>query len=154
MTIETVTVTDRIPVPWTTKINPIWWLHGPDGWEVPEINNGKPYLPEVKNMWLRRFYWFGCRNPLMNFVGYVLGVEDQNYTATGPTPVMRTTGRDCVPPQIGWRWAVLKAGWRYLPFVSYWGDFLWTSRRLEFYFGWRPSSGGFGLKIVFPKRSL
>jgi hypothetical protein len=151
MSTETVEITGRKPIPWTTKINPIWWLHGPDGWEVPEINNGQPYLPDVKNMWLRRFYWFVCRNPLMNFVGFVIGVEDQNYTVTGTAPVLRTTGRDCDPQQIGWRWAVLHVGWRYLPYVSYWGPFPFTSRKLEFYLGWRPHSGGFGLKIVFAK---
>jgi hypothetical protein len=83
MTTETVTMTDRTPIPWTTKVNPLWWLVGPDGWDVPTINNGLPYLPDVKNIWLRRFYWFFCRNPLMNFVGFVVGVEDRNYTVTG-----------------------------------------------------------------------
>jgi hypothetical protein len=53
------------------------------GWSLPTINNGLPYLPDVKNIWLRRFYWFFCRNPLMNFVGFVVGVEDRNYTVTG-----------------------------------------------------------------------
>lgn len=151
MSTETVTMTDRTPIPWTTKINPVWWLHGPDGWEVPTINNGQPYLPDVKNVWLRRFYWFVCRNPLMNFMGYVVGVEDQNYAVTGSAPVLRATGRDCDPQQIGWRWAVLRAGWRWLPFVSYWGPVPLTERKLEFYLGWRPHSGGLGLKIVFAK---
>ena len=135
---------DRTPIPWTTKINPIWWLHGPDGWEVPTINNGTPYLPEVKSVLLRRFYWFFCRNPLMNFVGYVIGVEDQNYSVTGTYPVLRTTGRDCEPQQLGWRWAVLSVGWARLPYVNYY------SGSVEFYLGWRPHSGGFGFKLVFP----
>lgn len=143
MATETVQVTDRTPIPWTTKINPIWWLHGPDGWNVPDINNGEPYLPDVKNIWLRRFYWFVCRNPLMNFVGYVIGVEDQNYTVTGTAPVMRTTGRDCDPIQEGWRWAVIKCGWLRLPFVSY-----YKKGVIEFYMGWRPYSGGLGTKLV------
>jgi hypothetical protein len=81
--LETVAMTDRTPIPWQTKINPAWWLVGPDGWTVPTVNNGLPYLPDVKNMALRRFYWFFCRNPLMNFVGFVIGVEDRNYTVTG-----------------------------------------------------------------------
>lgn len=143
--VDTYQMTGRQPIPWRTKINPIWWLQGPDGWEVPEINNGEPYLPNVKNIWLRRFFWFVLRNPLMNFVGFVVGVEDQNYSVTGTAPVLRTTGRDCTPEQFGWRWAMLHAGWRHLPFVSYWNG------RVEFYLGWRPASGGFGLKIVFPK---
>lgn len=141
--IETVQVTDRKLIPWTTKINPLWWLVGPDGWNVPDINNGEPYLPDVKNIWLRRFYWFICRNPLMNFVGYVIGVEDRNYSVTGSYPVMCTTGRDCDPVQIGWRWAVISTKLLWLPFVSYFGG------KFEFYLGWRPASGGFGIKMVW-----
>lgn len=182
MTIETVHITDRTPIPWRTKINPIWWLHGPDGWTVPSVNNGEPYLPTVTNDWLRKFYWFFARNPLMNFVGYVIGVEDKNYSVTGSSPVLKTTGRDCVPPQLGWRWAVIRAplsmswlglsamavlatwlvslwilpivvfslgrGVGLLTYVSYWGPLIGTNRNLEFYFGWRPNSGGFGLKLV------
>ena len=143
MAVETITMQERTLIPWTTKINPIWWLHGPDGWTVPDINNGAPYLPDVKNIWLRRFYWFVCRNPLMNFVGFVVGVEDRNYTVTGSEPVLRTTGRDCTPVQEGWRWAVLRVGWLRLPFVSY-----YKKGVLEFYFGWRPASGGLGFKLV------
>jgi hypothetical protein len=150
---ETVQMTDRVLVPWTKKINPIWWLHGPDGWEVPTQNNGAPYLPDVTSVFLRRFYWFFCRNPLMNFVGYVIGVEDRNYSVTGSAPVLRTTGRDCVPQQIGWRRAVLSVGPVVrLPYISYWGPSPIGSRNVEFYLGWRPHSGGFGLKIVFPKQ--
>jgi len=26
---ETVVMTDRVQIPWTTKINPLWWLVGP-----------------------------------------------------------------------------------------------------------------------------
>lgn len=184
MTIETVKMTDRVAVPWRTKINPVWWLQGPDGWKVPQINNGAPYLPDVTNVWLRRFYWFICRNPLMNFVGFVVGVEDKNYSATGSSPVTKTTGRDCEPQQFGWRWAILfppfsltafmatlvlgvlawfLSAWIWplvlitslrivgpLPYVSYWGP-PGSGQKTEFYLGWRPASGGFGLKFVRPK---
>ena len=52
--IETVAVTDHVPVtPWTKKLNPLWWLQGPDGWTVPDVNNGAPYLPSISVMWLR-----------------------------------------------------------------------------------------------------
>lgn len=105
---DSVKVTDRTTVPFLTKLNPLWWLVGPDGWTVPDINNGEPYLPEVTNIWLRRFYWFFCRNPLMNFVGFVLGVEDRNVTVYGSQDVMVTAARrqsaahrlqlgDCIP---------------------------------------------------------
>lgn len=187
---ETEHITDRTPVPLATKLNPIWWLHGPDGWEVPEANNGQPYLPEVKNIWLRRFYWFFARNPLMNFVGFVIGVEDHNYSVTGTAPVLRTTGRDTEPQQIGWRTAVIRTSvspvaggitalaillvwlvpWMVLllwpaivvaslraagrlPYVSYWGFRPALGRWLEFYLGWRPHSGGFGLKIVWAQEA-
>jgi len=110
--------------------------------------NGAPYLPAAKNVWLRRFYWFGCRNPLMNFVGFVIGVEDRNYSVTGSAPVLLTTGRDGQPQQFGWRWAIIRTKWLRLPYVSYWGG------RVEFYLGWRPASGGFGLKLVFPSGAV
>jgi hypothetical protein len=145
VTIETVTLTDRVPVPLSTKLNPIWWLQGDNGWDVPDVNNGEPYLPEVKNLWLRRFYWFGCRNPLMNFVGFIIGVEDRNYTVVGSAPAMANTGRDCDPQQFGFRWAIIKTKYLRLPFVSYWGG------TFEFYLGWRPGTGGFGLKTVWRK---
>lgn len=152
--VEEVQMHGRVLIPWTQKIKPWWWLQGPDGWTVPEINNGQPYLPEVTNVWLRRFYWFGCRNPLMNFVGFVIGVEDRNYSVRGSAPVLKTTGRDCEPPQVGWRWAILKPSTMVrLPYISYWGPALFMSRDVEFYLGWRPASGGIGLKLVFPKKA-
>lgn len=141
--IETVAVVDHNPISIWKKLNPIWWLQGPDGWNVPDINNGQPYLPNIKNVFLRRLIWFGFRNPMMNFVGYVIGVEDRNYSVTGTAPVLRTTGRDCDPIQEGWRWAIINLGLVRLPFVSY-----YRKGVIEFYLGWRPASGGIGLKIV------
>lgn len=146
---ETVQMEGRVLIPWMKKINPLWWLVGPDGWQVPSTNNGAIYLPDVTNVWLRRFYWFICRNPLMNFVGFVIGVEDRNYSVTGSKPVLATTGRDTSPEQFGWRWSVISVRMGFiplrLPFISYW------SGKTEFYFGWRPASGGFGAKFVRPK---
>jgi hypothetical protein len=84
----------------------------------------------------------------MNFVGFVIGVEDRNYTVTGSAPVLATTGRDCVPAHLGWRWAIIKTKWLRLPFVSYYGGMF------EFYLGWRPSSGGLGLKLVWHTPAL
>ena len=138
-------ITGRAKKPWYDKINPLWWLVGDNGWDVPTINNGAPYLPNVKNIWLRRFYWFFCRNPLMNFVGYVIGVGDWDYTVYGSRNVLCNTGRDTVPPTHGWRWAVINAGWLWLPFINYFNG------STEFYFGWRPTSGGLGFKLVFHK---
>ena len=180
MTVETVAMTDRAAIPLTTKLNPLWWFVGPDGLTVPDINNGTPYLPDVKNVWLRRFYWFVCRNPLMNFVGFVLGVEDNNYRVTGQAPVLLTTLRDAIPPRTGWGWAVLLpqfsvgalavalvlgllawfvTGWLWVPFVfaalKIVGPLPYVSYNrvggVEFYLGWRPHSGGFGFKLVWHK---
>lgn len=118
----------------------MWWFRNGDSWHAPEINNGLPYLPDVKAQWLRDFYWF-CRNPIGNFMGFVIGVEGFDYTATGPAPVMLTTLYDATPKRYGWHWSIIKCGWAFLPFVSYSGTkFLW-------YLGWRPSSGGFGFKF-------
>jgi hypothetical protein len=176
VTIETVRMTDRTPVPLLTKLNPLWWLVGPDGWNVPDVNNGEPYLPDVKNVWLRRFYWFVCRNPLMNFMGMVVGVEDNNYTVIGTAPVLLNTWRDAQPRRTGWKWSIIlpqpsvTAMFAFimftsttilvhpimfvpavfaclkivgpLPFISYYNG------TIEFYHGWRPSSGGFGTKLV------
>ena len=143
--IETVAVTDHVPVtPWTKKLNPLWWLQGPDGWTVPAVNNGAPYLPSISATWLRRLIWFGIRNPGMNFVGFIVGVEDRNYTVTGVAPALASTGRDC--GQEGWRWSVINLKYVKLPFVSY-----YKNGFIEFYLGWRPASGGFGIKIVYGK---
>jgi hypothetical protein len=188
--IDSVTMTDRVAVPFLTKLNPLWWLVGPDGWTVPTINNGEPYLPEVTNQALRIFYWFFCRNPLMNFVGFIMGAEDKNYTVYGSAPVLATTLRDVSPPMTGWKWSVIVSGislpaflvfaiaalgawflpafgkfpwllvgaWPLtliaafalfkgigiMPFVAFWNG------TVEFYLGWRPASGGFGLKFVVP----
>lgn len=174
--IESVSITDRTPISIWTKLNPLWWLVGPDGWTVPEINNGSPYLPDVKNIWLRRFYWFFCRNPLMNFVGYVLGAEDKNYTVYGSAPVLKTTLRDADPPMTGWKWSVIVSGFSLgaavvaLAFAALAWLVSWVfavplvfallkaigllpfvaywGGKVEFYLGWRAHSGGYGLKFV------
>ena len=118
----------------------LWWLRNGDSWSAPAINNGMPYLPNIKFSWLRNFLWF-CRNPIGNFMGFVVGVEGHDYVAIGPAPVLLTTYYDATPPGYGWKWAVLRCGWLFLPFVSYSGP------RVLFYLGWRPYSGGLGLKF-------
>jgi hypothetical protein len=91
--------------------------------------------------WLRNFFRF-CRNPIGNFMGFVIGVEGYDYSVTGPKDdVMLTTLYDAVPPRYGFKWSVISLGWFRLPFVSHSGrTFLW-------YLGWRPASGGFGFKF-------
>jgi hypothetical protein len=111
----------------------------------------------------------------MNLVGYVLGVEDKNYTAVGLAPVLLTTWRDASPPARGWKWSVLwtpfSAGaavvaalaivgaiWLWWPLAILAAfaalkiagplPFVSYSGPVEFYLGWRAYSGGFGLKLV------
>lgn len=175
MAAEQIFMMGRKPVSLRQKANPIWWLVGPDGWNVPTTNNGAAYLPNVKNPTLRIFYWFFCRNPLMNFVGYVLGVEDKNYTVLGSAPVLLTTLRDATPPRNGWKWsviwpqfssaavaifalAVLAAvllHWSFGVVATFAAfkiagpmPFISYNGAVEFYLGWRPASGGFGFKLV------
>lgn len=143
MTIESkICVPEDVP-PRSKLLNPIWWLM--DGgtnatWTAPEINNGEPYLPNVKIQLVRNVLWW-MRNPFANFVGFIIGFEGVTYTVRGTAPVLFNTWRDVGDGSThGWRWAVIN-GWA--PFVSYWGGWL------EFYTGWRPSSGGFGTKIIF-----
>ena len=75
---------------WQQKINPLWWLMNGDTFEAPAENNGVPYLPEIANPTLRAWYWW-WRNPFANFVGFVLGVEDQERTIYGTAPVEEAT---------------------------------------------------------------
>lgn len=128
------------PTPYPTGF--LWWLRNGDSWQAPEINNGLPYIPEVKNQWMRNIYWF-IRNPIGNFMGFVIGFEGKGYSVTGPKgDVMLTTLYDAKPPRYGWNWSVIN-GWA--PFVSY------SGKRILFYLGWRPASGGFGFKFNIHK---
>jgi len=132
--IETVEVTGRTPISWTKKINPWWWL-----W-----NDLQPYPDpgQVKHTgWLGQFEWW-IRNPMANFVGFVIGVNDRNYTITGTRPVLDGSLADS--GGYGWKWSVIQLTHVYLPFISYAG----TS--IVFYLGWR-SSGGLGFKLVHRK---
>lgn len=137
-TIEQVTMP---PVPYPEGF--LWWFRNGDSWHAPEINQAndgpQPYQPNIKNQWLRDFLWF-CRNPIGNFMGFVIGFEGRGYTVRGPAPVLLTTLYDATPRRYGWKWCVIN-GWA--PFVSYSGT------RVLWYLGWRPASGGFGAKINF-----
>lgn len=121
----------------------MWWFRNGDSWHAPEVNQAndglQPYLPNIKNQFLRDFLWF-CRNPIGNFMGFVIGVEGQNFTVHGPYGQL-TTLYDKSPHEYGWCYTMIHSGWLRLPFVSYSGKhFLW-------YLGWRPGSGGFGFKF-------
>ncbi len=128
------------PTPYPTGF--MWWFRNGDSWHAPEINNGLPYLPNVKLQWLRDFYWM-CRNPLGNFMGFVVGFEGTGYSVRGPAPVLATTPRDETPERYGWKWSVIN-GWA--PFIAYNGP------RVEAYLGWRPYSGGLGSKFIIKEK--
>lgn len=117
----------------------MWWFRNGDSWHAPDINNDQPYLPDVKNQWLRDFYWF-CRNPIGNFMGFVIGVEGRDYTVYGPYGIL-TTRYDETPHGYGWCYTMIHSGWLWLPYASY------SGRRTLWYLGWRPYSGGFGFKF-------
>lgn len=131
MTTETLYVTDRTPISWTKKINPWWWL-----W-----NDLQPF-PDPGQVsgtgWVAQFNWW-LRNPCANFVGFVIGVNDRNYTIVGTVPVRDGSLADS--GGYGWKWSIIRLGWIWLPFISYAGA------SIVFYLGWR-YSGGFGLKLV------
>lgn len=129
---------ETVSVPATSRpTGLLWWLRNGDSWHAPAINNGAPYQPGITWQPLRDFLWF-CRNPIGNFMGFVIGFEGTNYVVRGPAPVMLTTLYDAVPPAYGWKWSVIN-GWA--PFVSY------SGKRCLWYLGWRPYSGGFGFKF-------
>jgi hypothetical protein len=66
--IETVSVLAPFPTGF------LWFFRNGNSWSAPEINNGAPYLPTIKPNGCAISFWF-CRNPIANFMGFVVGVE-------------------------------------------------------------------------------
>ena len=172
MATEQKTITPTKFPTWQQKINPLWWLMNGDTFEAPVENNGVPYLPEVTDPTLRAWYWW-WRNPFANFVGFVLGVEDQERTIYGTAPVEEATMWD--HGAHGWKWACTSApiskSWMVVlavcSFLIGFGGWWWlfpaavfslfratgvlpflsySGSKILFYVGWR-YSGGFGVKI-------
>lgn len=129
---DSFTFTGRTLKPWYKKINPIWWFQNDDEQDVPEW-----YHPDWPM--LRRQLMWDIRNPLRNFLCYVAGVQDRNYTVTGKAPVLTVQRNDLMPPETGFQWSVI---WLPIPapFVSY------SGKRIVWYLGWQPT-GGFGVKF-------
>jgi hypothetical protein len=122
------------PIPWTTKINPIWWFGNVEGLD--------PSYEPTWPMWKRKFFWF-FRNFMFNFFRFVVGVEDKLLAVTGPAPVFTTCWTECSPPSTGWKWSTIRTDWLWLPFVSYAGT------NLTLYLGWLPSGGRLGAKVNY-----
>ncbi len=138
------------------KLNPCWWIRNdddplPPGWFRNDLL-----------MWL-------LRNPLHNFMWYVIGIADRSriviarnpsmvfveglnwsYTKTSPgfldylflsIPVGLFVAGLKATGALSFLYAVM---WVLVPFpfISY------KSKRIKFYIGWRPDSGAFGFKLV------
>ena len=135
MTIDSYAFTDRVPVPLSKKLNPIWWFQNDAEQTLAEA---PWYMPGSPQFW--RVISWNLRNPLQNFRAFVVGVQDKNYTVTGKAPVLTVQRNDLQPPETGFQWCVL---WLTIPrpFVSYSGT--WVT----WYAGWQPT-GFFGFKLA------
>lgn len=118
------------PIRTIQKWNPLWCLGNTDDPVPPDW-----YRPGARD---RQWRW-QLRNPFHNFTFYVVGVADQPVTRTGLHPA------HVFAPGGGWNWAITRARWLPLPFVSY------DCTRCRFYAGWR-ESGNLGLKLNFRDR--
>ena len=107
------------------KLNPVWWFKNIDD-PVPP----KWYKPDDKH---RKFKW-SFRNPLHNFMFYVIGVGDKTFYRSGRFPERVSD------PRGGWDFDATRYKIIWLPFVSY------HRQKFDFYFGWR-DRGNFGIKI-------
>jgi len=109
--------------PLSKKLNPIWWFQNDD--DPP---------PEGYNA----LTWF-ARNPMHNFMFYVVGVADRDYKVYGRAPSNVSVRKDI--GEKGWQWSVsMPGGWLPLPWVSY------TGNKVVWYLGWQPS-GKLGAKF-------
>lgn len=108
----------------------IWSLFG-------NANDGvigtKSWNPEQKDTWLIRLRWW-MRNPLHNFVFYILGNCHKDVTVYGFPSV------DVFNPRDGFCFTIGKTDRMIYPFLSYRGLF-------KFYIGWRLGTS-FGIKLT------
>ena len=169
--IETARVSEREKLPLWKKLNPLWWFGNVDDdppqffmvkWRVwpvrvpvwfarwktgKEIPEGMSAYRQFNTNWVRHLVW-GLRNPMHNFMFYVVGVSDRNYDLVGPKPVRVTllSDLDHVNRKLrGFQWKLLWLNeFIVLPFVSYSGD------HWRLYAGWRPD-GALGFKITYVK---
>ena len=143
--------TGRTPKPWYLKLFIPWWFGNSYEPTAPDW-----YLPDRPWLW-RQFCWY-CRNPLVNFQDFVIGVNDRNYVAYGQewpaavpaeqrlgNPIDITDWHDVRDangrPFIGWKFGVLcVARVIWLPYVSYSGT------RVLWHIGWY-SYGRFQIKF-------
>lgn len=137
--IQTVIVKPQDVPPVSDLVNPVWWLQC--GGSKSSFTAPASYLPNVTNQTQRDFLWW-LRNPACNFVGFIVGFEGQTFKVTGSNPSVVTLRDVGNGSQHGFTWSLID-GWA--PFVSYWDG------TVEFYLGWRPTSGGLGAKFAIRK---
>ena len=111
------------------KFNPIWWF----------MNDKDPHPPDKYKpdslRWWRYLCWY-WRNPLHNFFWYVVGIHDH----IDQEVIIWRFNNVLFSPIGGWNWSVIRSGkWGYYPFISY------CKGSFEFYIGWRPRKGDFGI---------
>lgn len=113
------------------KLNPVWWLKNRDDPRPPDW-----YKPKDKH---RNLKW-SFRNPMHNFMFYVIGVADKKFARSGRFPDRVSD------PRGGWDFEATRYKFIWLPFVSY------HRTKFDFYLGWR-DRGNFGVKFnVNPDR--
>lgn len=134
MTMDSFFYTGRVLKPWRSKINPLWWFQNDSEQTVDQAAWYQPSWP----YWLRWLMWNVFRNPLQNFRGFVVGVQDRNYVVTGRNPVLAIQRDDLMPSELGFQWSVIWLAVP-LPFVSY------SGKSNVWYAGWQPN-GFFGFK--------
>lgn len=131
---ESAVFSGRTHKPFLHKINPIWWLKNDDDPLPPDW-----YHPEWSG-WRRWLTWHVVRNPGHNFMHYVLGVKDRNFTVVGTGS---TTDKLDIGER-GWCWCVIKAGpeiWIARPYISH------TGYVFSWHIGWM-WDGAFGLRFI------
>ena len=109
----------------------LWVLFGNDEDTVFGPSWFMPHAP----LWKKRIFWW-IRNPFHNLFFHVWGIYGKPTTVTGDFP------DSMFNPNGGFNRTVLTTvdGKRY-PYISYRG----TS--VEWYIGWRPTSGAFGMAL-------
>ncbi len=112
-----------------SKLNPIWWFKNTDDPIPPEW-----YRPGEK---LRGLKW-SFRNPMHNFMFYVIGIADREHVRSGRYPEWLAN------PNGGWNFSIVKYRCLRLPFFAY------DRNRFHFYLGWR-RRGNFGIKVNFSR---
>lgn len=151
MATETVTVSGRINKPFLSKINPLWWFKNDDDPSPPAWYHGAdPSVPLYQGpAWSdfrRKFYWFVLRNPLHNFMFYVLGLQDKNYKVWGKAPVALTdlSGAGLT----GQTWCfILPGGDVWVPRFYY----SLVTKLVSFHFGWN-FAGALAIRFIpFPE---